>query len=120
MRRSGEPSHVDPYFGDDDLGGPLTDPRDRGQQLDLRVEREAGLVDAGVQPGDHVGEVIDVFQVQNTHQRMLIGEATRAGQRQLGDLAAHLAAGQVGQYGGVAFPVDQRLDHLPRRDGGQR
>jgi hypothetical protein len=74
--RRGEPSHVDADFGDDDLGGAFTDPRDRGQQIGLLDERESGLVDAGVQSGDHVGEVIDVFQVQGAHQRVPIGEAT--------------------------------------------
>ena len=39
-----------PIPGDDDLGGALTDPWDRGQQLCLAGEREAGLVDAGGQP----------------------------------------------------------------------
>jgi len=28
---------VDPELGDQDLGGPLTDPRDRAQQPQLRV-----------------------------------------------------------------------------------
>ena len=107
-RGPGALSHVDPYFGDDDLGGAFTDPRDRGQQLDLRAEREAGLVDAGVQPGDHVGEVVDVFQVQGAHQRVLVTEAARARHPQLGDLSAHHPAGQIGQHGGVAFPGDQR------------
>lgn len=41
-------------------------PGNRGQQLGLRGERAAGLADARVQPGDHVGKVIDVFQVQGT------------------------------------------------------
>jgi hypothetical protein len=35
MRRSGEPGHVDTDLGDDDLGGALTDPRNRRQQRRL-------------------------------------------------------------------------------------
>jgi hypothetical protein len=34
-----------PISPDDDLSGAFTDSRDRGQQADLRGEREAGLVD---------------------------------------------------------------------------
>jgi hypothetical protein len=93
VRRGGKSGHVDTDLGDDDLSGALTDPRDRGQQLDRLGEREAGLVDAGVQPGDHVREVIDVFQMQGAHQRVLSAETARAGQPQIRDLAAHLAPG---------------------------
>ncbi|MDQ3987747.1 MAG: hypothetical protein M3291_00835, partial [Actinomycetota bacterium] len=57
-----------PISPDDDLGRTLTDPRDRRQQLGLPGEREGGLVDPGVQPGDHVSEMVDVFQVQHAHQ----------------------------------------------------
>ncbi len=61
MRRGGKPCHVDADLGDDDLGGALTDPRNRRQKLDLAGERQAGLVDANVQSSDHVGKVVDVF-----------------------------------------------------------
>ena len=63
VRGAREAGHVDADFGDDDLGGALTDPRDRVQQLDLLGERETGFVDAGVQPGDHVGQAVDVLEV---------------------------------------------------------
>ena len=58
VRSGGEPCHVHADLGDDHLRGAFTDLRDRGQQLDLFGERETGLVDAGVQPGDHVGQVV--------------------------------------------------------------
>jgi hypothetical protein len=57
----GESGHVDADLGDDDPGGALTDPRDRGQQGALLGEREAGLIDTAIQPGDHVGEMVEVF-----------------------------------------------------------
>src|SRR5882762_1920379 len=115
VRRCGEAGHLDADLGDDDLGGALTDPRDRLEQRRLLDEREAGLVDAGVQPGDHVGEVVDVLQMQGAHQRVLIREAPRARPGQIGDLAAR----QVREHGGVTFTVDQSFDHGPRRDRGQ-
>jgi hypothetical protein len=96
-----------------ELGGALTDSRDCRQQLDLLGEREGGLVDLGVQPGDHVREVVDVFQVQGAHQRMLGTEAPGAGHGELGDLLAHHPTSQIRQHGGIAFPSDQRLDHVP-------
>jgi hypothetical protein len=61
-----------------------------------------------------------VFQVQGAHQRVLIAEAARAGQPQVGDLGAHPAARQVRQHRRVALAGDQRLDHVPGRQGGQR
>jgi len=74
------------------LRGALTDPRDGRQRRRLRDEREAGLVNAGVQAGDHVREVVDVLQMQGAHQCVLGAEAAGAGQPQVRDLAAHLAS----------------------------
>jgi hypothetical protein len=90
-------------------------PRDRHQQLCRREEREGGPVDPGVQPGDHVSKVVDVFEVKGAHQQVLVTEAARAGQGQFGDLRSHPPASQVRQYGRVAFLGDQRLDHVAGR-----
>jgi hypothetical protein len=58
--------------------------------------------------------------VQGAHQRVLRTEAARAGEGQVGDLAAHPPARQIRQHRRVALAVDQRLDHVPGRESGQR
>lgn len=54
------------------------------------------------------------------HQRVLGTEASRAGQSEIGNFAAHPTTSQSSQRGRAPLTVDQRLDHLPGRDGGQR
>src|SRR5664280_2310015 len=48
----------------------------------------------------------------------LIPEAARARHGQVGDLLAHHATGEVGEHTRVAFPADQRLDHVAGRECG--
>ena len=45
MGRGGKPRHLDPELGDQDLGGPVTDPRDRAQQPQLLGEWGQDLLD---------------------------------------------------------------------------
>ena len=120
VRRGGEPSHVDADLGDDDLGGAFTDPRDRGQQLGLLGEREAGLVDPGVQPGDHVREVVDVFQVQGHISACWSPKRPAQAILRSGILVRITPRARSASTARVALPGDQRLDHVPRRQGGQR
>src|SRR5690349_17182901 len=72
--RGREPRHVDPQLGDQDLGGPPPDPRDRAQQPQLLGERGQNLLDPLVQPVDHGREVVDVVQVQPGQQGVLVAE----------------------------------------------
>jgi hypothetical protein len=49
----------------------------------------------GIEWGDHVGEVVNVFQVQGAHQRVLGTKLPGARHGQIGDLAARSAARQL-------------------------
>ena len=100
-------------LGDDHLGGALADSRDRHQPGDDRRERGGRLRDQRVQLGDRGGEVIVGVQVQPAHLGVGGGEPAVAGHLQVLGLAAQHAPGQVREPPGVAFPGDQRLDHLP-------
>ena len=100
-------------LGHDHLGGALADSRDRHQPGDDRRERRGRLRDQRVQLGDLDGEVIVGVQVQPAHLAVAAGEPAVAGHLQVIGLAAEHPLGQVRQPPGVAFPGDQRLDHLP-------
>lgn len=52
MGWGGEAGHVHPDFGDDRLGGALTDAQDCFEPVSLRRERGDDHLDAGVEPGD--------------------------------------------------------------------
>jgi hypothetical protein len=90
--RGGEPARV---AGQDRGGGLRPDPRDRGQQVLLQTERDHHCLDLCVQPGDHLIEVVDVFQVQSAHQRVMVAEPAFQRQRQIADLGTHPAARQA-------------------------
>ncbi len=64
--------------------------------------------------------VIQMSQVQPTHQGMVIIEAPFQRPLQIGDLRAHTAARQISQHRRAAFTVDERLHHRPHRLGGDR
>ena len=62
MRRGGEPGHVDTDLADDRPRGVLADAGDAGQPLACLGERGGRLPDAGVEPGNHRVEVVDVVR----------------------------------------------------------
>ena len=104
--------------GDADLGNhrggsQRADPGSAGQQLPLGPKGGHHRLDLRVQPGDHRLQVVNVIQMQPTHQRMMIAEPALQRHRQVRDLGTHLAFGQLSQDRPAAFPVDERLDHRP-------
>jgi hypothetical protein len=103
---------------DEDLGGALTDPRDRAQQAHLLAERGDHLLDLGVQPLDHPGQVVDVLQVHPRQQRVMFTKPSRKRHRKIRELLAHHPTGKPGQHPRVTLPSDQRLHHRPRRHRG--
>ena len=74
MGGGGEPGHVDADLGDDHLGGPFTDPRDRAQQPQLLGERGEDLLDPVIQPVDHAREVVDLVRVHPGQQGVMVTE----------------------------------------------
>ena len=70
-------------------------------------------LELSVQSRDHHLEVVDVIQVQATHQRVVLSEPALQRPRQIRNLGAHLALGQISEHFRAAFPVDERLDHRP-------
>ena len=104
-------------LGDDRRGGCRADPGDGGQQAPLAGGRDHHRLDLGVQLGDHLVQVGDVVQVQLAHQRVMIVKAPFQRMRQISDLGAHDAPGQLGEHLAAALPVDQRPDHRHPRNG---
>ena len=65
-----------------------------------------------------------MVQVQLAHQRVMVPEAAFQRLRQVADLGAHDAPGQLGEHLAAALPIDQRPDHRQPRNrvntGGHR
>ncbi len=78
------------------------------------------LIGNGADGAPGTGAVIQMSQVQPTHQGMVIIEAPFQRPLQIGDLRAHTAARQISQHRRAAFTVDERLHHRPHRLGGDR
>lgn len=57
-----------PPLRDDRGRGDRPDSRDRDQQLSLPGERDHHLLHVRIQPVDHLITLVDVFQMQLTHQ----------------------------------------------------
>lgn len=62
--------------------------------------------------GDHVVQVVDVFQLQSAHQRVVVTGTDPERQRQIADLGVHPPA-PTRSAPSLAFLVDQCLDHGP-------
>src|SRR6478609_12194726 len=62
-------------FGNDRCGGERSDAGDGGQQLALGPKRLHHVLDLGVEPGDHLLEVVEMVQMQSAHQRVVVIEA---------------------------------------------
>ena len=107
-------------LGEDGRGAGRPEPRDGLQELALPGERDHHLFHLGVAPGDHRIEVVEVFQMQLAHQRVMGIEAALEGQGEVSDLRTHPAQGQIGEHRGAAFSVDESFDHRPTRDGADR
>ncbi len=117
MGGGGEHGHVGADLGDDVLGADGPDAVD-GVELSRLAQAGPGQrLDPGGERLDLGGVVVDGGEHHSQHGGVLIGEE-RAVQRLLQpfDLAAHGAAGQLGQRLGVALPGDQRAGHVPARD----
>jgi hypothetical protein len=110
MPGGGEPGHVRADLGEDDLGAFRADTGDLGDEL----------VDACGEPVDLGVEGVDLTEQDLRQFAVVLVEL--AGQRfdQRVVLASHPAPGQTGEDGRVAFTRDERLDHLPDRQGGHR
>ena len=78
------------------------------------------LFDAGGEGGDLRGEGVDLIEQHPREFGVVVVEP--AGQRldQGGPLDLHPAARQIGEPTRVAFPGDQRLEHVPHRQRVQR
>ncbi|CMH24523.1 Uncharacterised protein [Mycobacterium tuberculosis] len=121
MLSRGEPGRrVGADFRDDRRRGTHPDPRDRCNQLASGTKGMHQLLDLLVESTDHRIELIQMSQVQPTHQGMVIIEAPFQRPLQIGDLRAHTAARQISQHRRAAFTVDERLHHRPHRLGGDR
>ena len=117
MGGGGEDGHVGADLGDDVLGA---DRADAGDGVELGDLVQVGLgqcLDPGGELGYLGGVVVDGGQHHGQHGGVLIGEEG-AFQcfLQPADLAAHGAAGQLGQGPGVALAGGERVEHVPARD----
>jgi hypothetical protein len=78
--RGGELTHVRADLGHDDLGCPLVDPGDGGQQRHLLGEGGDHLLDPLAQQGNGLVQVVDVGQDLGDQQPVMVGPEP-AGQR---------------------------------------
>ena len=62
MAGSGEHGHIRTGFGDDDLGGPVTDARDCRQQFPGGAKRPHELIDPGIEGSDVLA--VGIYPVQ--------------------------------------------------------
>jgi hypothetical protein len=87
-------------------------------------ERGDHRIDAAVEGGDRLLQVLQVVKGQPDQQPVVVAEAARRARGQLGELNAQAAPGQLGQHAWVAFASDQGRKHRPARDaqdvGGHR
>jgi len=131
-------------LGDDALGGAAADagdliePAEGGQHGSVGGEpgawagaaigvyslgggdRRDQLFDPGSQPVSLGAEPVDLVQQHPGQTGVMVIEPASERLDQGGVLGAHPAPGQAGEDLRVAFTSDQRLDHVPGRDGGQR
>jgi hypothetical protein len=112
----GEHRHVGADPGDDVLGADRADAGDGVELAGLVQVRGDQRLDLCRERLDLGGAVVDGEQHHCQHRGVLCGEE-RAVQRlfQAGDLAAHGAAGQLGQGPGVALAGGDRLQHVSAR-----
>jgi hypothetical protein len=110
----GEHGHVGAGLGDDVLGADCPDARHGVELFDLAQVRRGQRLDLCGERLDLGGVVVEGGQHHGQHGGVLGGEE-RAVQRLLQpvDLAAHGAAGQLGQGFGVALPGGDRAEHVP-------
>jgi hypothetical protein len=113
----GEDGHVGADLGDDVLGADRADAGDGVELLHLAQPGPGQGLDGGGERGDLGAVVVDGRQHHRQHSGVGVGEE-RAVQRlfQPADLAAHAAAGQLGQGLGVALPGGERAGHVPAGD----
>jgi len=116
VRRGREPGHVDADLGDDHAGGDVPDAGDLIQTCRRGDERGDLGIDALVEVGDVGATPINAIEHLGQQERVVVAET--AGERllQVGDLAAHPAARELGEHLGVALPGDQRGQHVATGD----
>ena len=76
--------------------------------------------DAGGEGVDLGGQRVDLVEQHPGEFGVVVVEAAVSASISAGALGLHPAAGQVGEPPRVAFPGDQRLDHVARRQRVQR
>jgi len=113
----GEDGHAGADLGDDVLGGDHAGAGHRVQLRDLVLIRLAQRADLDGQLADPGGVVVDGGQHHRQDGGVLFGhEGAVQGFFELADLAAHGAAGELGQRLGVPFPGGDGLQHGPAGD----
>ena len=84
---------------------PVPDLNERGDQL----------VDADLEPGDGLIEVVEVGEDLAHDKRVVRPEAADQRRLQLGELGPQPPPGQLGEHLGVAGAGDERVEHVPPR-----
>ncbi len=117
MGGGGKDSHIGAGLADDVLGADRPDAGDGAGLLQLAHPGLGQFLDGGGERLDLGAVVVDGRQHHRQHGGVLAGEE-RAVQRlfQAADLAAHRAAGQLGQRLGVALPGGEGAGHVPAGD----
>src|SRR3954449_408523 len=108
-----EAGHVRADLGQDALGGPLTDPGDRGEPVTGPGERDTGLagvrgderVDALVELLDGALQVADVLQGESDQQRVVLAEAAAQRLPQGRDLVPQLSLASSARTTGSRSPA---------------
>ena len=113
MRGRREPAHVDADLGDDDVGAEVLDARDRRDQLDGGAKGPQAFLHLRIDRRHGGFESVDVIEMKAQQEAVLLRHAAAKGFAQLLLRALHPPIGKTGQFGGVGFARNQRLDHGP-------
>ena len=116
MGSVGKDGHVRAHLGDDRLGRPHVDPRDRVEQVTGMGERGDRRLDLPIEHRDRLVELLDVAEGEADEEGVVTGEAPDEGLAQLGDPPAQAALREVGEDVRVPFARDQGGEHGPSRD----
>jgi hypothetical protein len=103
-------------LGDDHVGGGDPDPGDLIELFHRSGERGDQLLDPGLDRGDVGAGLVDSGEHGAQQERVVVGEVPDKRLFQHRDLGAHPGSGQLGERLGVAFPGQQRGQHLPPGD----
>src|SRR6266511_2859988 len=104
----GEAGHVSADLGEERLGGPAADARDRHEPPDRLIERAQADLDLGAHIRDVPIELIEPTEHRREDEPLVRADAPRQSLFEGGSLAAHPSPGEPGEGGRIGLALDER------------